>query len=98
MQHWARYRFADAQQHKIFYREASTKNAPAVLLLHGFSTSSHMFRNLIPLLAEPCHVVTPDLPGFEFTGSPAPFEYTFDHLAQVTDGFTTMIGLERYAA
>lgn len=91
------YRFAEVQQHKIFYREAGPKNAPAILLLHGFPTSSHMFRNLIPLLAERYRVVAPDLPGFGFTVSPSPFEHTFDHLAEVMDGFTTMIGVKRYA-
>jgi len=91
------YRFAEVQQHKIFYREAGPKNAPAILLLHGFPTSSHMFRNLIPLLAEHYRVVAPDLPGFGFTVSPSPFEHTFDHIAQVMDKFTTMIGVKRYA-
>jgi pimeloyl-ACP methyl ester carboxylesterase len=91
------YRFADVQQHKIFYRETGPENAPAILLLHGFPTSSHMFRNLIPLLAERYHVIAPDLPGFGFTVSRAPFEHTFDHLADVIDEFTAVIGLGRYA-
>ena len=91
------YRFAEVQKHSIFYREAGPKDAPAILLLHGFPTSSHMFRNLIPLLAERHRVVAPDLPGFGFTVSPSPFEHTFDHLADVIDGFTDRIGINRYA-
>ena len=91
------YRFVDVQQHKVFYREAGPENAPAILLLHGFPTSSHMFRNLIPLLAGRYRVVAPDLPGFGFTVSSRPFEHTFDHLAEVIDGFTSVIGVRRYA-
>ena len=91
------YRFAEVRKHRIFYREAGSKDAPAVLLLHGFPTSSHMFRNLIPLLAERYRVAAPDLPGFGFTVSPSPFEHTFDHLADVVDGFTDMIGMHSYA-
>jgi pimeloyl-ACP methyl ester carboxylesterase len=91
------YRFAEVGKHGIFYREAGPKDAPAILLLHGFPTSSHMFRNLIPVLAENHRVVAPDFPGFGFTVSPAPFEHTFDHLARVVDGFTDLIGMSRYA-
>jgi pimeloyl-ACP methyl ester carboxylesterase len=91
------YRSADVRKHKVFYREAGPKDAPVILLLHGFPTSSHMFRNLIPLLADRYRVVAPDLPGFGFTVSPRPFEHTFEHLAEVIDGFTTMIGVSRYA-
>jgi pimeloyl-ACP methyl ester carboxylesterase len=84
---------------EIFYREAGAKEAPAILLLHGFPTSSHMFRNLIPALAENYHVTAPDLPGFGFSGAPdrAKAAYTFDRLAGVIDRFTQVIGLERYA-
>jgi pimeloyl-ACP methyl ester carboxylesterase len=91
------YWFADVQQHRIFYREAGPENAPAILLLHGFPSSSHMFRNLIPLLAEHYRIIAPDLPGFGFTVSRAPFEHTFDHLADVIDEFTAVIGLRWYA-
>ena len=91
------YRFAEVQRHKVFYREAGPENAPAILLLHGFPSSSHMFRNLIPLLVERYRVVAPDLPGFGFTLSPSPFEHTFDHLAEVMDEFTAVVGLKRYA-
>ncbi|MDF7814217.1 alpha/beta hydrolase [Hymenobacter sp. YC55] len=83
----------------IFYREAGPAEAPVLLLLHGFPTSSHMFRNLIPLLADRYRVVAPDLPGFGFTTSPptTAFAYTFDHLAEVIDRFTQVLGLARYA-
>jgi pimeloyl-ACP methyl ester carboxylesterase len=91
------YRFAEVRKHRIFYREAGPKDAPAILLLHGFPTSSHMYRNLIPMLAERHRVVAPDLPGFGFTVSPSPFEHTFDHLAAVMDAFTDAIGMIRYA-
>ena len=84
---------------KIFYREAGLAGAPAILLLHGFPTSSHMFRNLIPELAERYHVVAPDLPGFGFSDSPdrQRFRYSFENLTKVIDGFTQSIGLARYA-
>jgi pimeloyl-ACP methyl ester carboxylesterase len=83
----------------IFYREAGAKDAPAILLLHGFPTSSHMFRNLIPVLAERYHVIAPDLPGFGFSDAPdrKTFRYTFENLAKVIDHFTQVIGLDRYA-
>ncbi len=83
----------------IFYREAGPKDAPAILLLHGFPTSSHMFRNLIPALADRYHVVAPDYPGFGNSSAPpvGEFEYTFDNLAKVIDGFTKEVGLTRYA-
>jgi pimeloyl-ACP methyl ester carboxylesterase len=84
---------------KIFYREAGPTNAPTILLLHGFPTSSHMFRNLIPALAGRYHVVAPDLPGFGFSDAPdrKQFGYTFEHLAKVIARFTEVIGLERFA-
>ena len=84
---------------KIFYREAGSKTAPTILLLHGFPTSSHMFRNLIPALADRYHVVAPDLPGFGFSDAPDRnrFRYTFEHLAEVIGKFTQTIGLDRFA-
>jgi pimeloyl-ACP methyl ester carboxylesterase len=84
---------------RIFYREAGPKDAPAILLLHGFPTSSHMFRNLIPALADRYHVVAPDLPGFGSSDAPdrKQFRYTFANLAKTIDTFTQTIGLERYA-
>ena len=83
----------------IFYREAGPKDAPTILLLHGFPTSSHMFRNLIPALADRYHVVAPDYPGFGNSSAPPveEFEYTFDNLAKVIDAFTEKVGLTRYA-
>ena len=83
----------------IFYREAGPKDAPAVLLLHGFPTSSHMFRNLIPFLAGKFHVVAPDYPGYGSSSAPSvtEFEYTFDNLANVIEKFTDKIGLKKYS-
>jgi len=81
----------------VFYREAGPKDAPAVLLLHGFGASSHMFRDLIPQLATGYRVIAPDLPGFGLTRADKSFKYTFDNLADVIDAFTTAKGLQRYA-
>ena len=94
-----RHHVVDVDGRKIFYREAGADTSPALLLLHGFPTSSHMFRDLIPALADDYHVVAPDLPGFGFSEAPerAPFGYTFDHLADVIDRFTTVAGFARYA-
>jgi pimeloyl-ACP methyl ester carboxylesterase len=93
------YRAAIVDGIKVFYREAGSPQAPAILLLHGFPTSSHMFRNLIPLLADRYRVVVPDLPGFGFSDGPdrTQFKYTFENLAKVIDGFTHAAGLDRYA-
>jgi pimeloyl-ACP methyl ester carboxylesterase len=93
------YRQTRVNDGNIFYREAGSKAAPAILLLHGFPTSSHMFRNLIPILAERYHVVAPDLPGFGFSEVPArnQFRYTFERLAETIEDFTQAIGLENYA-
>lgn len=93
------YRTADVDGMKVFYREAGAKDAPKLLLLHGFPTASHMFRDLIPLLAENFHIVAPDLPGFGRTDMPArsDFEYTFENLADVVDRFTQVVGFERFA-
>ena len=90
--------FATIDGHQIFYREAGAKDAPTLLLLHGFPTSSHMFRNLIPTLADRYQVIAPDLPGFGFSKSPdrEQFGYTFENLAAVIDRFTEQIGLDRY--
>lgn len=83
----------------IFYREAGSKDAPAVLLLHGFPTSSHMFRELIPALADKYHVVAPDYPGFGNSSAPSveAFDYTFDNLALVMEKFTERVGLKKYS-
>ena len=93
------YRTASVDGLKVFYREAGDTNSPTVLLLHGFPTSSHMYRELIPALAERYHIVAPDLPGFGYSDAPAraAFAYTFDHLADVIDRFTEVTGLDRYA-
>jgi pimeloyl-ACP methyl ester carboxylesterase len=94
-----RYRRQDVDALSIFYREAGSPTAPAALLLHGFPTSSHMFRNLIPCLAKHLHAIAPDLPGFGFSDAPSrsQFAYSFDHLADVMEQFTEAIGLSRYA-
>ena len=94
-----RYKQVTVDGNKIFYREAGPEKAAAILLLHGFPTSSHMFRNLIPALADHCHVVAPDLPGFGFSDAPdrQRFRYTFENLAKVIDGFVQSIGLKRHA-
>ncbi|MEM7164555.1 MAG: alpha/beta hydrolase [Planctomycetota bacterium] len=83
----------------VFYREAGPKGAPVVLLLHGFPTSSHMFRHLIPQLADRYHVVAPDYPGYGNSSMPTvdQFDYTFDGLADVVEKLTVKLGLERYS-
>jgi len=93
------YRNALVDGSNIFYREAGPKDAPTILLLHGFPTSSHMFRNLIPALADRYHVVAPDLPGFGFSDAPdrKRFRYTFQNLAKAIDTFTQTIDLNRFA-
>jgi len=94
-----RYRTVSVDGRQVFYREAGDAHAATLLLLHGFPSSSHMFRGLIPLLADRHHIVAPDLPGFGFSDEPprAEFHYTFDNLAKVIDGFTEAVGLKRYA-
>jgi pimeloyl-ACP methyl ester carboxylesterase len=93
------YRSADIDGLKVFYREAGTAGAPKLLLLHGFPSSSHMFRDLIPLLADRFHIVAPDLPGFGRSDMPSreAFAYTFDNIADVVDRFTEAVGFDRYA-
>jgi pimeloyl-ACP methyl ester carboxylesterase len=83
----------------IFYREAGPKNAPAILLLHGFPTSSQMFRNLIPALADEYRVIAPDYPGYGHSSMPPhdKFAYTFENLAKVIDEFTEKVGLTKHA-
>ena len=94
-----RYQHASVDGIKVFYREAGPVDAPPVLLLHGFPTSSHMFRNLIPELADNYHVVAPDLPGFGFSDAPdrKSYRYTFEQLAKTIAAFTQNIGLNRFA-
>ena len=94
-----RYATADVDGYEIFYREAGDRSLPTLLLLHGFPSSSHMFRDLFPLLANRFHLVAPDLPGFgQSEIKPREtFDYSFDNLAKVIDRFTEVVGLDRYA-
>jgi pimeloyl-ACP methyl ester carboxylesterase len=94
-----KYRSADVDGLKISYREAGPADAPALLLLHGFPSAGHMFRDLIPSLADRFQIVAPDLPGFGQSDMPARsnFTYTFDAIAAVIDRFTEVIGLKRFA-
>lgn len=93
------YKTEDLDGFEMFYREAGPADAPVVLLLHGFPTSSHMFRNLIPYLADRFHVIAPDLPGFGQSAAPdhADFSYTFDSAAHLVQKLLTKLGITRYA-
>ena len=93
------YKTTKVKNLEIFYREAGPASAPTILLLHGFPTSSHMFRNLIPALADKYHVIAPDYPGYGNSSMPSvnEFDYTFDNLADVIDSFIQQIGVERYS-
>lgn len=93
------YKTADVDGMKIFYREAGHRDGQTLLLLHGFPSSSHMFRDLIPLLADHFHVVAPDLVGFGQSDMPSreAFSYTFDNIAAVIDRFTEVVGLKTFA-
>jgi pimeloyl-ACP methyl ester carboxylesterase len=93
------YKTANVDGTDIFFREAGDPSAPHLLLLHGFPSSGHMFRDLIPLLADAYHVVAPDLPGFGRSAMPPreSFRYTFENLADVMARFTEVVGLERFA-
>jgi pimeloyl-ACP methyl ester carboxylesterase len=93
------YKKAEVDGFKVFYREAGRADAPKLLLLHGFPSAGHMFRDLIPQLADQFHIVAPDLPGFGQSDM-APrdtFKYTFDHIAEVIERFTEVIGFDRFA-
>jgi pimeloyl-ACP methyl ester carboxylesterase len=93
------YRTVEVAGIEIFYREAGDPKCPTILLLHGFPTSSHMFRDLIPLLADRYHLVAPDYPGFGYSSRPktSEFTYTFDRLADVMEQFVEALGLTRYS-
>ncbi|MGV7093450.1 alpha/beta fold hydrolase [Siccibacter turicensis] len=93
-----RYTWADADGMRVFYREAGDPTHPTLLLLHGFASSSHQFRELIPLLADKFHIVAPDLPGFGFTEVPAArdYRYTFDAFGQTLTHFVDALGLASY--
>jgi pimeloyl-ACP methyl ester carboxylesterase len=93
------YRHADVDGFNVFYREAGRRGAPKLLLLHGFPSSSHMFRDLIPKLADRFHIIAPDLPGFGQSDMPPRdrFAYTFDNLANVIDRLTEVVGFDRFA-
>jgi pimeloyl-ACP methyl ester carboxylesterase len=93
------HRSAEIAGHRIFYREAGSPGAPAVVLLHGTPASSHQYRNLIPALADRYHVIAPDYPGFGHSDVPSvdEFSYTFDNLADHVDALLDYLGLQRYA-
>lgn len=91
------HRKVDVDGLKIFYREAGLPGAPNLLLLHGFPTASHMFRDLIPLLADRFHIVAPDLPGFGQSDMPPGRGFTFDRIASTIDRFSEIVHLDRYA-
>ncbi len=93
------YRTVTIEDVEIFYREAGNPDHPTLLLLHGFPTSSHMFRNLIPALADQFHLVAPDYPGYGFSSMPSvdEFDYSFDNIARIIEKFTDEIGLDHYS-
>jgi pimeloyl-ACP methyl ester carboxylesterase len=91
-----RYRSIPVDETHIFYREAGSPGAPKFLLLHGFPSAGHMFRDLIPLLSDRYHIVAPDLPGFGLSGSPSG-GLTFERIARTIDRFTELVGFDRYA-
>ena len=97
--HQTQYRSVVVDGIEIAYREAGPANAPTILLLHGFPTSSHMFRNLVASLSDRFHLIAPDYPGFGNSAQPGmdEFEYTFDNLANVMEGFVDKLGLQRYS-
>src|SRR5690348_9227937 len=93
------YRTVEVNGLNIFYREAGSPDRPAILLLHGFPTSSHMFRELIPALASDYHIIAPDYPGFGQSSALdiTQFDYAFDHLAVIMEAFLKQIGCTRFA-
>lgn len=97
--HPVHYRNIKVNDLNLFYREAGPVNAPTILLLHGYPTSSHMFRNLIPILSKKYHVIAPDLPGFGYSDAPdhKQFSYTFDNLSKTIQTFVDQLKMKRFA-
>jgi pimeloyl-ACP methyl ester carboxylesterase len=97
--HPIHYRNIKVNDLNLFYREAGPADAPTILLLHGYPTSSHMFRNLIPILSKKYHVIAPDLPGFGYSDAPdhTQFSYTFDNLAKTVQAFVDKLEMKRFA-
>jgi pimeloyl-ACP methyl ester carboxylesterase len=93
------YHRIDIDGHEVFYRDAGDSTKPTLLLLHGFPSSSHMFRDFMPLLADRFHLIAPDIPGFGQSEAPsrAKFSYTFDSLADIIQRFIEVLGIERFA-
>lgn len=93
------YRSANVEHLEIFYREAGDKNSPTIVLLHGFPSSSHMFRNLIPMLAQKYHVIAPDYPGFGHSSHPSTsdFKYSFDNIARIMNAFLESLNIKKYS-
>src|SRR5258708_35393984 len=93
------YRTADVDGQSVFYREAGASDAPTLVLLHGFPSASHMFRELIPLLADRFHIIAPDLPGFGTSDMPphGDSDHTFEHITDVIDRLTDMLALHRFS-
>ncbi|WP_431894311.1 alpha/beta fold hydrolase [Nonomuraea sp. bgisy101] len=90
------HRFVDVEGVRVFYREAGPADAPVLLLLHGFPSASHQFRRLIDALGTDYRLIAPDYPGFGHTEAPADFLYSFERLADITEGFVKAVGLERF--
>src|ERR1700739_3407319 len=93
------HRYVTVNGHRLFFREAGSAGAPALVLLHGFPTSSHMFRNLIPVLADRYHVIAPDHLGFGLSDAPPveEFDYTFDALTELTADLLRSLGVDRFS-
>ena len=98
-QNMTKHKFVEINGQQIFYREAGPKDAPTILLLHGFPTSSHMFRNLMRDLSDEFHTIAPDYPGYGNSSMPSvdEFKYTFDNMAEITDKFVESLGIEKYS-
>src|SRR5512147_208499 len=92
------YKYADIEGLKVFYREAGDPGNPPMVLLHGFPSSSHMYRNLMPALSDKFYLIAPDYPGFGNTDSPSPdgFSYNFDTLSEVVEKLLVSLGLKKF--